>query len=193
MFRNTSRDLLAGNKSAPDQHQETIISSVTKRCFLDFLVFLVASFTFYLADSDDRELATPTGLEDNVISFVYLDPSESQFSGTEPEDEPGVLTVSSVTSDGFDLSWKLKARGVYDSFALEYKDTQRLWDMREVQLPGDAHGSRIHGLMASTEYLIKLYGITGSQRAALLEAVAITGISLSFRVFQLLPSVEAFD
>uniref|UniRef100_A0AAX7VKM0 Zmp:0000000846 n=1 Tax=Astatotilapia calliptera TaxID=8154 RepID=A0AAX7VKM0_ASTCA len=50
-------------------------------------------------------------------------PSESQFSGTEPEDEPGVLTVSSVTSDGFDLSWKLKARGVYDSFALEYKDT----------------------------------------------------------------------
>nr|XP_012774295.2 tenascin isoform X1 [Maylandia zebra]XP_012774296.2 tenascin isoform X1 [Maylandia zebra] len=133
-----------------------------------------ASFTFYLADSDDRELATPTGLEDNVISFVYLDPSESQFSGTEPEDEPGVLTVSSVTSDGFDLSWKLKARGVYDSFALEYKDTQRLWDMREVQLPGDAHGSRIHGLTASTEYLIKLYGITGSQRAALLEAVAIT-------------------
>uniref|UniRef100_A0A3B4FHC8 Tenascin-like n=1 Tax=Pundamilia nyererei TaxID=303518 RepID=A0A3B4FHC8_9CICH len=118
--------------------------------------------------------ATPTGLEDNVISFVYLDPSESQFSGTEPEDEPGVLTVSSVTSDGFDLSWKLKARGVYDSFALEYKDTQRLWDMREVQLPGDAHGSRIHGLTASTEYLIKLYGITGSQRAALLEAVAIT-------------------
>uniref|UniRef100_A0A669EB99 Tenascin C n=1 Tax=Oreochromis niloticus TaxID=8128 RepID=A0A669EB99_ORENI len=118
--------------------------------------------------------ATPTGLEDNVISFVYLDPSESQFSGTEPEDEPGVLTISSVTSDGFDLSWKLKARGVYDSFALEYKDTQRLWDMREVQLPGDAHGSRIHGLTASTEYLIKLYGITGSQRAALLEAVAIT-------------------
>uniref|UniRef100_A0A669DF34 Tenascin C n=1 Tax=Oreochromis niloticus TaxID=8128 RepID=A0A669DF34_ORENI len=121
--------------------------------------------------------ATPTGLEDNVISFVYLDPSESQFSGTEPEDEPGVLTISSVTSDGFDLSWKLKARGVYDSFALEYKDTQRLWDMREVQLPGDAHGSRIHGLTASTEYLIKLYGITGSQRAALLEAVAITGLS----------------
>lgn len=192
MFRNTSRDLLAGNKSAADQHQETIISSVTKRC-LDFLVFLVASFTFYLADSDDRELATPTGLEDNVISFVYLDPSESQFSGTEPEDEPGVLTISSVTSDGFDLSWKLKAGGGYDSFALEYKDTQRLWDMREVQLPGDAHSSRIHGLTASTEYLIKLYGITGSQRAALLEAVAITGISPSFRVFQRLPSVEAFD
>lgn len=141
-------------------------------------VFLVASFSFYLADSDDRELTTPTGLEDNVISFAYLDPSESHFSGTEPEDEPGMLTISGITPDGFDLSWKLKAHGGYDSFALEYKDTQQLWDVKEVQLPGDAHGSRIHGLTASTQYQIKLYGITGSQRAALLEAVAVTGISL---------------
>ncbi|XP_030598758.1 tenascin-like [Archocentrus centrarchus] len=133
-----------------------------------------ASFSFYLADSDDRELTTPTGLEDNVISFVYLDPSESHFSGTEPEDEPGMLTISGITPDGFDLSWKLKAHGVYDSFALEYKDGQRLWDVKEVQLPGDARGSRIHGLTASTQYQIKLYGITGSQRAALLEAVAVT-------------------
>lgn len=145
-------------------------------------VFLVASFTFYLADSDDRELTTPTGSEDNVISFVYLDPSETQFSGTEPEDELGTLTVSSITPDGFDLSWKLKAHSLYDSFAVKYKDTQRLWDVSEVQLPGDATGSRIKGLKASTEYEIKLYGVTSSQRSALLEAVAVTGIKFSFRM-----------
>ncbi|XP_044030141.1 tenascin isoform X1 [Siniperca chuatsi] len=133
-----------------------------------------ASFTFYLADSDDRELTTPTGSEDNVISFVYLDPSESQFSGTEPEDELGTLTISGITPDGFDLSWKLKAHSVYDSFAVEYNDTLQLWDVREVRLPGDATGSRIQGLKASTEYQIKLYGITSSQRSALLEAVALT-------------------
>ncbi|KAM9338176.1 tenascin-like [Symphorus nematophorus] len=132
-----------------------------------------ASFTFYLADSDDRELTTPTGSEDNVISFVYLDPSESQISGTEPEDEPGTMNISGITPDGFDLSWRLKAHGVYDSFAVEYKDTQRL-DVREVQLPADATGSKIDGLKASTEYQIKLYGITSSQRSALLEAVAVT-------------------
>ena len=147
-------------------------------------VFPVASFTFYLADSDGRELTTPTGSEDNVISFVYLDPSESQISGTEPEDEPGTLTVSGITPDGFDLSWTLKAHGVYDSFAVEYKDTQRSWDVREVQLPADATGSRIEGLKASTEYQIKLYGITGSQRSALLEAVAVTGIRFSFRLIR---------
>ncbi|XP_045922488.1 tenascin isoform X2 [Micropterus dolomieu] len=133
-----------------------------------------ASFTFYLADSDDRELTTPTASEDNVISFVYLDPSESQLSGTEPEDELGTMSVSGITFDGFDLSWTLKAHSVYDSFVVEYKDTLELWDVREVQLPGDATGSKIQDLKASTEYQIKLYGITSSQRSALLEAVAIT-------------------
>ncbi|TKS84912.1 Tenascin [Collichthys lucidus] len=135
-----------------------------------------ASFTFYLADTDDRELTTPAGSEDNVISFVHLEPhSESQPSGgTEPEDELGSLTVSGVTPDGFDLSWKLKAHGVYDSLAVEYKDAQRSGDASEVRLPGDATGSRVEGLKASTEYQIILYGVTSSQRSALLEAVAVT-------------------
>ncbi|XP_026152988.1 tenascin isoform X5 [Mastacembelus armatus] len=132
-----------------------------------------ASFTFYLADSDDRELTTPPGSEDNVISFVYLDPSESHFSGTVPEDEHGRLTISGITSDGFTLSWRLNAHSVYDSFTIEYRDTHFL-DVSEVQLPGDATGSRIEGLKASTEYQIKLYGVTSSQRSAVLEAVAVT-------------------
>ncbi|CAG5867584.1 unnamed protein product [Menidia menidia] len=133
-----------------------------------------ASFTFYIADSDDRKLATPTVSEDNVISFVYLEPSESQFSGTEPKDEHGSLTISGITPDGFDLTWKLKPQDAYDNFAIEYKDTQRLWDVGQVQLPGDAHGSRISGLKASTEYQIKLFGLKNSQRSELLEAVAAT-------------------
>uniref|UniRef100_G3PTD5 Zmp:0000000846 n=1 Tax=Gasterosteus aculeatus TaxID=69293 RepID=G3PTD5_GASAC len=95
----------------------------------------------------------------------------SASTGTEPEDE---LTVSGVTPDGFDLTWTLKAHGVYDSLTVAYKDARPLRDAREAQLPGDAAGSRIRGLNASTEYQIKLYGITGSQRSALLEAVAVT-------------------
>uniref|UniRef100_A0A673B3R4 Zmp:0000000846 n=1 Tax=Sphaeramia orbicularis TaxID=375764 RepID=A0A673B3R4_9TELE len=87
-------------------------------------------------------------------------------ASTEPEDERGTLTVSGIASDRFDLSWKLKPPGVYDSLAVEYKDTQRLLEVREVYLPGDAAGSRIQGLKASTEYQIKLYGITSSQRSA---------------------------
>ncbi|CAN9504363.1 unnamed protein product [Ophioblennius macclurei] len=133
-----------------------------------------ASFTFYLADSDDHDLAPPTGSDDNVISFVLLDPSESVHSGMEPEDELGTMTVSGLSPDGCDLSWKMKAHGVFDKIAVEYSDVQRLWDVREVQLPGDAQGFRIHGLNASTQYEIKLFGVTGSQRTPLLEAVAVT-------------------
>lgn len=142
-------------------------------------VFVVASFTFYLAGSDDRDLTTPASPSDSAVSFAYSDPSESQFSGMEPEDEPGTLTVSGVTADGFDLSWKLSGPGVYDSLAVECRDAQQLWDVRELRLPGDVTGSRIQGLKPLTAYQIKLYGITTSQKSALLEAVAITGIKFS--------------
>ncbi|XP_056146263.1 LOW QUALITY PROTEIN: tenascin-like [Lampris incognitus] len=134
-----------------------------------------ASFTFYLADSDVPELSTPsTGSEHNVISFVYLESPDSQSSGTGSEDEHGALTISGLTSNGFDVSWKPRPLGVYDRFTVECKDTQQLWDMKEVQLHGDATGAKIRGLKASTEYQIKLYGITNSQRSTLLEAVAVT-------------------
>lgn len=148
-------------------------------CFLDLCLFvsLVASFTFYLADSDDRELTAPTGAEDNVISFSNLEPSESQFSGTEPEERRGALTISGITPEGFDLSWTLNALSVFDSFTVEYRDSQLLTDLREIQLPGNATGSRISGLRAATEYQIRLFGISSSHRSELLEAVAVTGIN----------------
>lgn len=141
---------------------------------------LVVSFTFYLADPDDHEQTPPTGSEDNPINSVYLDPSETQFSRMEPDEEPGTLTVSGVTHDGFDLSWNLTAHSIYDSFTVEYTDIRQLWDMREVPLPGDVTGTSIRGLKALTEYQIKLYGEIQNQRSALLEAVAVTGIRAFF-------------
>lgn len=97
----------------------------------------------------------------------------------EPEDEPGTLTVSGITADGFDLSWKLSSRSVYDNLAVEVRDAQQLWDVRELRLPGDVTGSRIQGLKPFTQYQIKLSGITASQKWALLEAVAVTGIKFA--------------
>lgn len=138
------------------------------------------SFTLYLTDPDNHELTPPTGSEDSPINSVYLDPSETQFSAVEPEDEPGALTVSG--RNGFVLSWNLTAHSVYDSFAVECTDIQQLGDVREVPLPGDATGTSIRGLRALTEYQIKLYGIISDQRSAILEAVAVTGIRVFFRI-----------
>lgn len=100
----------------------------------------------------------------------------------EPDEEPGTLTVSGVMHDGFDLSWNLTAHSIYDSFTVEYTDIRQLWDMREVPLPGDVTATSIRGLKALTEYQIKLYGEIQNQRSALLEAVAVTGITAFFRI-----------
>lgn len=156
---------------------------------LFFFFPVLASFTFYLADPDDRELTPPTASEDSPINSVSLDP---QLSGTEPEDGPGALAVSGIAHDGFVLSWNLTARALYDSFAVEFSDIQQLWDVQEVLLPGDATGASIRGLKALTEYQIKLSGVIGNQRSALLEAVAVTGIRVFFTIrdaqYSFLPS-----
>ncbi|XP_032424932.1 tenascin isoform X2 [Xiphophorus hellerii] len=133
-----------------------------------------ATFTFYLAASDDREQRTPTGSEGNVTSSVILDPPESQISETEAEDERGTLTASSAASDGLDLSWELKTPGASDSVAVRYKDAQISRDGSEVQLPGDSRGAGVGGPEPTAEYQTELFGIKSSQGPALPEAVAVT-------------------
>ncbi|XP_016518252.1 tenascin isoform X4 [Poecilia formosa] len=130
-----------------------------------------ATFTFYLAASDDREQRTPTGSEDNVTSSVILDPPESQVSETEAEDERGTLTASGVVSDGLDLSWELKTPGASVGAAVRYKDAQISRDGSEVQLPGD---SRVGGPEPTAEYQTELFGVKSSQGPALQEAVAVS-------------------
>lgn len=146
-------------------------------------VSLVASFTFYIANPVP-ELTTPIGSEDNIISFVSLDSSDPDLQisgmGLELEDKLGELTVSVVTSEGFELSWEPKTHVVYDSYILECRDTLGLWDVKEVHLHGDAKGSRFQGLRESTEYRVKLYGVSNSQRSSPLEAVTVTGICFTF-------------
>lgn len=148
------------------------------------MFFLVARFTFYLADYELPEHTAPTSSEDNIISFLSLT-SEPYFSGLGPEEEePGSLIVSGVTSDGFYLMWEAPASVVYDSYTVECKDTQGLWGVKEVSLLGDAKSTRIQGLKASTEYAIKLYGVTNSEKSsAQLQAVAVTGISFVLKMY----------
>lgn len=143
--------------------------------------FLVATFTFYLAASDDHEQRTPTGSEVNVTSSVTLDPPESPISETEAEDERGTLTASGVASDGLDRSWEPKTPAASDSVAVRYKDAQISRDGSEVQLPGDSRGARVGGPEPTAEYQTELFGIKSSQGPALHEAtVTVTGTRVCF-------------
>lgn len=143
--------------------------------FIRCCLFLVASFTFYLANTFP-ELGSAKDTDDNVISFVPLDNSESPFSGRGYEDPAGALTVSNVTSDGFDLSWESNLHIGYDSYTVELKDFSGKWN-KEVHLNVEVNDTIIRGLRASTEYQVRLYGISNNQRSSLLETVAVTGIN----------------
>uniref|UniRef100_A0A8C2AR74 Zmp:0000000846 n=1 Tax=Cyprinus carpio TaxID=7962 RepID=A0A8C2AR74_CYPCA len=156
-----------------------------------------ASFTFYLANTFP-ELGSAKGTDDNVISFVSLDNSEIPFSGSGYEDPTGTLTVSNVTSEGFDLVWESHKHIGYDSYTVELKDFSGKWK-EEVHLHGEVNDTRIRGLKASTEYQVRLYGISNNQRSSLLEAVAVTApkstspdvVALTFKsVSTTLPSLH---
>ncbi|XP_050965708.1 tenascin isoform X2 [Labeo rohita] len=131
-----------------------------------------ASFTFYLANTFP-EFGSAKGSDDNVISFVSLDNSEIPFSGSGYEDPTGTLTVSNITSDGFDLAWESNKHVGYDSYTVELKDFSGKWK-EEVHLHAEVNDTKIRGLKASTEYQVRLYGISNNQRSSLLEAVAVT-------------------
>uniref|UniRef100_A0A672KHQ6 Tenascin-like n=1 Tax=Sinocyclocheilus grahami TaxID=75366 RepID=A0A672KHQ6_SINGR len=61
-------------------------------------------------------------------------------------------------------------------YTVELKDFSGKWK-EEVHLHGEVNDTKIRGLKASTEYQVRLYGISNSQRSSLLEAVAVTGIN----------------
>ncbi|XP_028830352.1 tenascin isoform X1 [Denticeps clupeoides] len=132
-----------------------------------------ASFTFYLAESNP-ELSAVTGVDENIISFLPIDNPDTQFSGIGVEDQTGTLAVSDVTSDGFILSWETKGHFLYDSYAVELKDVLGESGIQEFHFQANTTGTRIHGLNSSTEYQVKLYGVSSSQRSLALEAVAVT-------------------
>ncbi|XP_073716491.1 tenascin isoform X1 [Misgurnus anguillicaudatus] len=131
-----------------------------------------ASFTFYLAESAP-ELSFAKDSDDNLISFVLLDTSESNFSGSGDQEANDTLTVSNITSDGFDLTWESNKLIGFDSYTVELKDFSGKRS-EEVHLQREVTGTKIRGLSASTEYQVRLYGISNNQRSSLLEAVAVT-------------------
>uniref|UniRef100_A0A673JYV2 Tenascin-like n=1 Tax=Sinocyclocheilus rhinocerous TaxID=307959 RepID=A0A673JYV2_9TELE len=59
-------------------------------------------------------------------------------------------------------------------YTVELKDFSGKWK-EEVHLHGEVNDTKIRGLKASTEYQVRLYGISNNQRSSLLEAVAVTG------------------
>ncbi|CAM4639842.1 unnamed protein product [Lepidochelys olivacea] len=94
----------------------------------------------------------------------------------EPAPQPslGELSASDVTSDSILLSWTVQA-GDFDSFLLQYKDTEG----KPQALPVDG-GSRtvtVTNLAPSRRYKFNLYGISGRKRLGPVSTDAVTAVA----------------
>ncbi|CAH6790072.1 Tnxb [Phodopus roborovskii] len=95
-------------------------------------------------------------------------------SPTEPPETPhlGTLTVTEATPDSLRLSWDV-ARGLFDSFVVQYQDTEG--QSQALLVDGDQDKVLISGLEPSTSYQFFLYGLREGMRHGPVSAEGTTG------------------
>nr|XP_054502379.1 tenascin [Agelaius phoeniceus] len=90
-------------------------------------------------------------------------------------EQPGVaeLTVSDITPESFNLSWKA-SNGDFDVFTIEIIDSNRLLEPMEFNLSGNSRTAHISGLSPSTDFIVYLSGISRGFRTQAISAAATT-------------------
>uniref|UniRef100_A0A8C3RR94 Tenascin C n=1 Tax=Chelydra serpentina TaxID=8475 RepID=A0A8C3RR94_CHESE len=177
---------------------ELTVSSITPESFnLSWTATDEAFKTFTIEIIDSSRLLEPmeynisgnlrtahiSGLSPKTDFIVYLSGSTRGFrtkaisaaATTEAEPEVDNLLVSDATPDGFRLSWTADD-GVFDSFVLKIRDTDRQSDPRELIVPGHERTQDITGLKEGTKYDIELYGLISGRRSQPINAVATTAV-----------------
>lgn len=93
---------------------------------------------------------------------------------TPPPVEPrlGELTVAAVTSDSVGLSWTV-AQGPFDSFLVQYRDTQG--QPQAVPVSGDLRAVTVSGLDPARKYKFLLFGLQNGKRHGPVPVEARTG------------------
>lgn len=93
---------------------------------------------------------------------------------TPPPVEPrlGELTVAAVTSDSVGLSWTV-AQGPFDSFLVQYRDTQG--QPQVVPVSGDLRAVTVSGLDPARKYKFLLFGLQNGKRHGPVPVEARTG------------------
>ncbi|XP_073170214.1 tenascin isoform X3 [Lepidochelys kempii] len=177
---------------------ELTVSSITPESFnLSWTATDEAFKTFTIEIIDSSRLQEPmeynisgnlrtahiSGLSPKTDFIVYLSGSTRGFrtkaisvaATTEAEPEVDNLLVSDATPAGFRLSWTADD-GVFDSFVLKIRDTDRQSDPRELIVPGHERTQDITGLKEGTKYDIELYGLISGRRSQPINVVATTAV-----------------
>ncbi|XP_059495442.1 tenascin-X-like isoform X4 [Stegostoma tigrinum] len=85
----------------------------------------------------------------------------------------GRLSVSDVNTRSLKLSWAVEEGG-FDSFLVQYRDSNGQLEVKEVTVPGNLRSVSITDLTPNTEYLVSLYGVLQNRRTEPIPIVART-------------------
>nr|XP_048678723.1 tenascin isoform X5 [Caretta caretta] len=196
--RHKSKPTMVKESTAEPEVGELTVSSITPESFnLSWTATDEAFKTFTIEIIDSSRLQEPmeynisgnlrtahiSGLSPKTDFIVYLSGSTRGFrtkaisvaATTEAEPEVDNLLVSDATPDGFRLSWTADD-GVFDSFVLKIRDTDRQSDPRELIVPGHERTQDITGLKEGTKYDIELYGLISGRRSQPINVVATTAV-----------------
>ncbi|XP_036023731.1 tenascin-X [Onychomys torridus] len=110
----------------------------------------------------------------SALGVTAPEEDTSAPSPTEPPEAPrlGTLTVAEATPDSLRLSWGV-ARGPFDSFVVQYQDTEG--QPQALLVDGDQDKVLISGLEPSTSYKFFLYGLHEGMRHGPVSAEGVTG------------------
>uniref|UniRef100_A0A2K6G041 Tenascin XB n=1 Tax=Propithecus coquereli TaxID=379532 RepID=A0A2K6G041_PROCO len=110
------------------------------------------------------------------LAFSHVAPEEDTPAPETPEppEEPrlGVLAVTDTAPDSIRLSWNV-ARGPFDSFVVQYEDTDG--QPQALLVDGDQSKVLISGLEPSTPYKFFLYGLREGKRLGPVSTEGTTG------------------
>uniref|UniRef100_A0A667IBF5 Tenascin n=1 Tax=Lynx canadensis TaxID=61383 RepID=A0A667IBF5_LYNCA len=108
-----------------------------------------------------------SGLHPNNHFIVYLSglaPSIrtqtiSATATTEPEPQLGILILSNITPDSFNVSWSIRAR-FFAKIVVNVSDSHSLYEPQQFTVSGDTQHAHITGLLENTGYDISVAGTT---------------------------------
>ncbi|XP_074975224.1 tenascin-X [Caretta caretta] len=185
-----------GELSASDvTHDSALLSWTVEEGTFD-------SFLLQYKDAEGNPQALPVGGASRTITAANLTPSRrykfnlygisgrkrlgpvstDAVTATAPrEEEPtpqpslGELWASNVTHDSALLSWTVQA-GTFDSFLLQYKDTEG--KPQALPVDGESRMVTVSNLAPSRRYKFNLYGISGRKRLGPISTDAVTAAAL---------------
>ncbi|XP_038671561.1 tenascin-X-like [Scyliorhinus canicula] len=141
-------------------------TTVTGDCRSTYITGLrpTTNYTIYLYGVSGGQLSRP------LVALLTITAVPIHIAGFSTL---GRLSVSDVDTRSLKLTWTVE-EGAFDSFLVQYRDSQGQLGAKEITVPGNLRNVAIADLIPGTEYHISLYGVLQNQQTEPIPIVART-------------------